>query len=1201
MPSKENNRIQTDPVFKAFFEKIDLGASEVTVSGLHGSAKSLLLSIVFRVSHRPLLVVSPELEDAKRLCRDLSQFLAASQIILFPPWDILSSDFFSSQREIELRRMKALHKLYQGEPLIYVMPLAAFLQKVAPRKSIEDCTRAIAIGDRLDRDEFAAGLEAGGYRRSAIAEEEGDYAIRGHVIDIYPPTLSGPVRLIFDGDEIESIKLFDAESQRTLPRGELVDFVLPPARELILTDASRNRALKNMRDRVNDLGLPRSVKDHLAEIIGNGLGASINPLFLPLFYDSVRAGDCSDEPGSSGPHGLEDLHSIVPRNAIFVLEDDSAVSLADERLESEIDHLLDKARSEGRFHPDKASLFVEDRQDLINRCSHLTRIRLQDLEILSTCGHEQASGFGPEQPSDVICFQTETHIGLKRDLAVGKEESVLAPLAAKMRLWIEQGNLITFQCAGDEELNRISHLLEKYNLPIRRTSETILPELEQHNSRGELILRDGKISAGFHFPALKFIMVSDEEIFGKKARRRKTKFASEGYFLRSFGELVEGDPVVHTEHGVGIYRGLKKLEIGGIENDFLWLEYLEGDKLFIPVDRLDQIQRYIGSDGQGTRIDKLGGNAWETAKRKARRSAEEIAHELVAIYAAREVMERDAFHAVDDYYEEFASTFEFEETPDQAKAIEEINDDMDDTKPMDRLICGDAGFGKTEIAIRAAFRAVMDGKQAAVLVPTTILAEQHNQTFRRRLEGYPIRIETLNRFKTRKEQAAIAEDITKGQIDIVIGTHRILQSDIAFKKLGLVIVDEEQRFGVNHKEKLKKLRTMVDVLTLSATPIPRTLELSLVGIRDLSIINTPPVDRQAIKTHVLEFDRDFIRDAIRRELSRGGQVFFLHDRVHSIHSMEKLVREIVPEARTVVAHGRMKPRELEEVMVKFIRKDHDVLISTTIIGSGIDIPSANTIIINRADRFGLSQLYQLRGRVGRSREAAFAYLIIPRGAVLAPDARKRLQVIKEFTEPGSGFRIAAQDLELRGAGNLLGASQSGHIAAVGYELYIQLLESTIRELKGEKPSAADEIRPEIHLGVPAFIPETFIPDMNRRLTLYKRISLAETEVDLADIRTEMEDTCGFVAPETENLLQVIDIRNRLKAVLAKKLDYDGKDILISFHGESVVDPSKIVKMTQKKSRKARFTPDLKLRIPAPGLTGTTIISEVKAVIGELIH
>jgi len=439
------------------------------------------------------------------------------------------------------------------------------------------------------------------------------------------------------------------------------------------------------------------------------------------------------------------------------------------------------------------------------------------------------------------------------------------------------------------------------------------------------------------------------------------------------------------------------------------------------------------------------------------------------------------------------------------------------------------------------------------------------------------------------------------QIDIVIGTHRILQSDIAFKNLGLVIVDEEQRFGVNHKEKLKKLRTMVDVLTLSATPIPRTLELSLVGIRDLSIINTPPVDRQAIKTHVLEFDRDFIRDAIRRELSRGGQVFFLHDRVHSIHSMEKLVREIVPEARTVVAHGRMKPRELEEVMVKFIRKDHDVLISTTIIGSGIDIPSANTIIINRADRFGLSQLYQLRGRVGRSREAAFAYLIIPRGAVLAPDARKRLQVIKEFTEPGSGFRIAAQDLELRGAGNLLGASQSGHIAAVGYELYIQLLESTIRELKGEKPSAADEIRPEIHLGVPAFIPETFIPDMNRRLTLYKRISLAETEVDLADIRTEMEDTCGFVAPETENLLQVIDIRNRLKAVLAKKLDYDGKDILISFHGESVVDPSKIVKMTQKKSRKARFTPDLKLRIPAPGLTGTTIISEVKAVIGELIH
>lgn len=1174
MSVKQKDRLHTNPELAAFFERIGRGAGEVHIGGLHGSAKSLFLSIALKRLGRPLVVVCPELQDARRICRDLSQFLGdEAQIMILPPWDLLSTEILSAQRENELQRMNALFKLIRGDRSIFIIPISAFLQKVAPKEAIEGYARKIAIGDMLDRDDLATHLESGGYRRTAIADEQGEYSIRGHVIDIFTPVAPNPFRLLFVGDELESIKEFDAESQRST--GELVDFILPPARELILTSESRDLAIKSMRDRTNELDLPRTVKDRLSEIIGNGLGESINPLFLPLFYSNGR-----------GPDGLMPVSEILPADAVLVIDDDMAVAPAEEKIEADLDRILTRAKEENRFYLPKESLFSE-KEDLLKACTHLEVVRMQDLEL----------GIGDDYDA-TIRFQSEGHVGLKREVTAGKEESALAPLVLKMRLWLDQGNLVAFLCSGEEEVNRISHMLEKYELPLTRSNRPLLTEVEGHNGRGALILMNGKLSAGFRFPALKLITVSDEEIFGKKIRRRKGKFASEGYFLKSFGELKEGDPVVHTEHGVGIYRGLKKLEIGGIENDFLWIEYMDGDKLFIPIDRLDMIQRYIGPDGQGARIDKLGGTAWENAKKRAKRSAEEIAEELVAIYAAREVMHREAFHPVDEYYEEFASAFEFEETPDQAKAIEEINLDMDDNKPMDRLICGDAGFGKTEIAVRAAFRAVLDGKQAAVLTPTTILAEQHFQTFKRRLEGYPIRIEVLNRFKTRKEQSRIAEAVGRGQVDILIGTHRMLQSDVEFKSLGLVVIDEEQRFGVNHKEKLKKLRTLVDVLTLSATPIPRTLELSLVGIRDLSIINTPPVDRQAIKTYVLEFDKETIAKAVRRELARGGQVFFVHDRINSIRGMDKFIRELVPEARTVVAHGRMKPHELENVMVKFIRKEYDILVCTTIIGSGIDISSANTIIINRADRFGLSQLYQLRGRVGRSKEEAFAYLLIPRGAVLAPDARKRLQVVKDFTEPGSGFRIAAQDLELRGAGNLLGASQSGHIAAVGYELYVQLLETTIRELKGEKPSAVDEIRPEIHLGLPAFIPEAYMPDKNRRLTMYKRISTAGSDADLAEIRAELEDTCGFVAAETENLLQVIALRNLLKPLLGKKLEYDGRNILLTFHKESPVDPEKIIRLTRK-TKRAKFTPDLKLHFPVEAAGEVDVLDAARKLISEL--
>jgi transcription-repair coupling factor (superfamily II helicase) len=594
----------------------------------------------------------------------------------------------------------------------------------------------------------------------------------------------------------------------------------------------------------------------------------------------------------------------------------------------------------------------------------------------------------------------------------------------------------------------------------------------------------------------------------------------------------------------------------------------------------------------------MGGASWDAVKERVKKSVRDVAKELVAVYAAREAMERKPFPPPDRTYEEFCSTFEYEETPGQARAIEDIHADMDDVKPMDRLICGDAGFGKTEVALRAAFRAAMDGKQTALLVPTTILTEQHFATFSRRLADFPIRVDALNRFRSPVEIKKTLADLLKGRVDIVVGTHRLLQKDVAFKNLGLVIIDEEQRFGVAHKEKLKKMRTLVDVIALSATPIPRTLHLSLTGIRDLSIINTPPEDRQPIKTYVLEFDEDVIRVGIEEELSRGGQVFFVHDRVRSIYGIAHLVQRLVPHARVGVVHGRMKPAEIEKAMALFIRREFDVLVCTTIIGSGLDIPSANTIFINRADRFGLAQLYQIRGRVGRGSEEASAYMLLPRGALLSRDALRRLQAIKEFSEPGSGFRIAHNDLEIRGGGNLLGLSQAGHISAVGYELYTELMEKAVREIQGASAPVEDSL-PEIQMGISAFLPEDYVQDVHQRLVLYKRISLAADPEDLQDIRAELADCYGPLPQTAENLLRVIGIRNLLVPLKAGKMGFDGKYFYIYFSETSPIDPARITALARKKIRDLRFTPDFRLFLPARPAGAPEILDQAEELLKML--
>lgn len=1199
----ENRKSPGDPVLRELLERLGRGEERIAVGGLEGSARAFFLALLFRQLHRPLLVISPTEKEAETCVRDLCLFLGEDQAFLLPSWDLLTTDMFAFQRETELARLEVLHRLVYGVPAVTVIPVRALMQKVIPRRVLEGYVEWISVGDIRERDELVRKLTEGGYGRVTLVEGKGEFSVRGNMIDLYPPSAPHPFRLEFFGDELESIRIFDEATQRSIR--ELAEFMLFPAREAILTPERRERAVRNIRRRSNALELPRAVKDKLAEMIATGLGSAVNPLFHSLFYDSGDRFQSCPPGGEICLHeeadcGLGTLFDYLPPAGLMVLDDPLAIAQEQEKIENDLDRFLLKAHDQERFHLEKEAAYLTSAEVSV-QIKEMKQLHLEGLAL----------GTGDEARSSVR-FQ------LERDIAIGattgteaEEAGLLLPLAEKIRGWLGEGERVVFVCGGQESMQRMGQLLARYDLPVRKAAAPFLDEWGQvlgfefqtaqiQNPRPDpiLLLRGGRISGGFHLPGMKLVILSEEEIFGKKVLRRRVRPAREGYFLKSFGELAEGDFVVHTEQGIGRYRGLQKLTAGGIENDFLLIEYQGNDRLYLPVDRIDQIQRYIGPDGFTPKVDKLGGSSWETVKERVKKSVREVAEELVSIYAAREVMDREAFAAPDRIYDEFCASFEFEETPDQAKAIEEIHVDMDGGKPMDRLICGDAGFGKTEVAMRASLRAALDGKQVAVLVPTTILAEQHHQTFSGRLKPYPLRVEVLNRFRTKAEQKEILDGLARGTVDIVIGTHRLLQKDVTFRNLGLVIIDEEQRFGVSHKEKLKKLRTLVDVLTLTATPIPRTLHLSLVGIRDLSIINTPPEDRLPVKTHVLEFNEEVIVDAIRRELARNGQVFFLHDRVRSIYTMARLVQKLVPEAKVGVVHGRMKPTEIEEAMARFVRREDNVLVCTTIIGSGLDIPTANTIIINRADRFGLAQLYQIRGRVGRSKEEAFAYLLVPKGAMLSRDAQKRLQVIMDFTEPGSGFRIASNDLEIRGAGSLLGISQSGHVSSVGYELYTELMEKAIREIKGE-PAPEEEPRPEIHLGIPAFIPESYMADEHRRLMTYKQVSLTANDDELAGIRAELLDCYGPVPSEVENLLAVIGIRNLLKGLKGRRMGYDGKAMSVFLQEKSPVDPARIIEMYRRKIRGVQLTPDLKLTIPMPGLEGSEILTRARDLLREL--
>ena len=1156
-------------------------------TGLRGAARALVAARLARgAAPAPALVLAPDAKSADRLLDDLVAFLGepppeeGGRVRPFPRTDTLPYDHHSPQPFVVAQRMDALYRLL-AEPaeLVLVAPITALALRVPTRDAVRARTVHLEVGQTIDRDALVERLVAAGYARMPLVEERGELAVRGGIVDLFPPHRRRPVRIELLGDEVESIREFDAASQRS--QEKLAHVAAPPPRELLLDRGFLVAHGEAIRVRAEAEGVPARAIDQLLDDLLRG--------HLPPGAEAL-APWIQPGAGLAGGPGLETVFDWLPADALVAVEEPEACRERLARFADEAAHGFAAAREAGRpaAPPDELLLAPDAVWEA------LARRRFVSLERLDV---EDAAG-PPRLP-----LRSSDHDELRRELARARaSDAALLPLVTRIEGWLRERWRIVLAASALSGAERLRQLLAEYGLDPRLVRDA--RPVSGWGRAGRVEVRVAAVSEGFALPGERFVLITEEEVFGPRERRRHHLSIRETAAIEGLGQLQPGDPLVHAEHGIGIYRGLVSLALRGagppVEGEFLRLEYEGGDRLFVPVHRLNLVQRYVGAEGHAPRLDKLGGQSWEKTRRQVKGSLRDMARELLSLHAARELAEGFAFSPRDRALEEFEAAFPYEETPDQHAAIEDVLADMQRPKPMDRLVCGDVGFGKTEVAIRAAFKAVSDGKQVAVLVPTTVLCAQHEETFRKRFEGHPVRIESLSRFRTPKAAKAVVEGLRTGAVDIVIGTHRLLQKDVAFRDLGLLVIDEEHRFGVADKERIKRLRKTVDVLTLTATPIPRTLQLAFAGLRDLSVIHTPPADRLSIRTQVARWSESLIREAILREVRRGGQVFFVHNRVHSIGEVAEMLARVVPEVRVVVAHGQMGERELEARMLRFLRGEADVLLSTTIIESGLDVPRANTMLVDRADHFGLAQLYQLRGRIGRSSQRAYCYLLV-RGAerTLTEEARRRLEAIQSFTELGSGFKLASLDLEIRGAGNLLGAEQSGNIAAVGFDTYMELLEETIEELRGQARTPA--VDPEIRLPVAARLPEDYVSDVSQRLVLYKRLASAPDEADVDRIRDELLDRFGPVPEETANLLAVIRLKIAARRLGVAAVDLAGDQIVLTAAETTRIDPRRLVNLLTHPTAGIRVAPNHRIYAQVTGdpRDPASLFGTAHALLGQL--
>jgi len=1142
-------------------EKTESGADAVRVAGLSGSARAYFWARFLSDFNRPCLVVLPSAGEAREFLKELRFFMSEQdpfdlalerRLHEIPPYDLTPLTGLSPQNAVVYRRLQALYSLISRDRPVVVTSMEVLSFKTLPKAAFVDALEYLEANEEADRDRLIRKLEITGYRRTPLVEEEGDYSVRGGVVDVFPPLYGMPIRLEFWGDHVESIRQFDPSSQRS--RRKLDALALLPATEVIM-DAQNLKLARSMGR------LPRQPEE--------GLNFPGREAWLNHFYPRLAS-----------------VFEYLPQGALVALFEPHRLASASEKMERQFQGDVEKFRSEagekGSPFPDVEGLYVPF-EEIDREYRRYQRVLLEQLDL------------DPAQES-AETIQVKGHFHSDDDLEVrlaGKGRVSLAPLAERVSQWLDLKASVVMVTRTRQQAGRLREILENYDVHVGG----IVENWADVPSGPGITLCLGRLPRGFRWPETGIYVVSEDEIFGpkrglgrkKEARRPKVRDWS------GFSQLQVGDLVVHEEHGIGRYGGLQKMQVQQKVNDFVLIEYKNNDKLYLPADRINILQKYLGPDGKHPRLDQLGGRSWNVAKEKAKKSVKIIAKQLVDLYALRKYRKGFSFSPPDNYFREFEASFEHEETRDQVNTIADVLEDMASEQPMDRLVCGDVGFGKTEVALRAAFKAFLDGKQVAVLVPTTVLAEQHYETFRKRMSPYSVRVAILSRFKARAEQSKIIAQVRSGKVDLLIGTHRMLQNDVRFRDLGLLIIDEEHRFGVKQKEKLKKYRAVVDVLALTATPIPRTLHMSFAGIRDLSIIETPPEDRLSIQSYLSPYDEDLVERAVEFELQRGGQVFFVHNSVQTIDQVADRLSRLMPHVRLAVAHGQMNERDLERTMIRFIHREIDVLVCTTIVESGLDIPAANTIIINEVDKLGLAQIYQLRGRVGRAKDKAFAYLLLSKDAELTSEAEKRLKALLDFSHLGAGLQLAMHDLKIRGTGNILGFAQSGQISAIGYEFYVKLIERGIAELKGEE--VPEDINPEINVDMPAFLPDEYVMDTDVRLDLYRRLSGLREKVELENMKEEIRDRFGAPPPEAENLFDLMSVRLLLQKLGIVKLDVGAHSLNLTFSQQNRVDTEKLLSLVQNRPGRFKLLSEDKLKIHTGSLS--SLSPEVEKAIEAL--
>ncbi len=1160
------------------------------VSGLRGSSSAWLSAITAKEGNCCCIV--PDEHLVSIFTQDLGLF-TDKHILSYPGHEIPPYTLLSPDQQITAARLATLYQLQERDSdYIMVTSIEALLRRVLPRELLSEVSEYLMAGEECDQDNLLSSLISLGYEKVALTQSVGNFSVRGGIIDIFPPPFrfdggeihEGPLRLDFFGDTIESLRSYDPFTQRSTR--EMADATLLPVSDILIDPVSisaRKEITQAFQVYGNNYGWDNDETVRIIERIKSGQRFAGMEFFLPLFYEGRKQKSSSV------------LDFLSTDTTLILIDPESIFQSLDitfERIEANYEAALKNNRP--ALAP--ANLFVNSKE-ISNRMDSFHQLLFTDF---------------PPEKTRTINVSTSNHQLLKQDIAIKRSKlGLLSPLTDQIFQWQSDGDRVVICCRSPRHTKNLAELLSKRNHDIELLESPLDPAALSLSSEEKLFLCNHPLSQGFSLIEQKLHLLSESELFGEMRLGGRGKRKKQLEDPIRFTELNDGDIVVHRDHGLGIYKGLSTVEFQSIINDFMLIEYRDGDKLYLPVDRLNLITKYEGLSDRQPKIDKLGSQSWRATKSKIKKEVWKVAQELLHIYAQREIREGRQFSPPGSLFNELEKSFAFDETPGQEKAINDVLDDLTSINPMDRLICGDVGYGKTEVAVRAAFKVVEDGFQAAILVPTTVLAEQHVKTFKERFKGFPVNIECINRFRTPAQQRRILKDLGRGAVDIIIGTHRLLSNDVHFHNLGLLVIDEEHRFGVAHKEKVKKMRAEVDILTLTATPIPRTLQMSLLNIRDLSLISSPPEHRRPVKTFVARYDDLVIKEAVSKELRRKGQLFFVHNRVKSIHKVAATIQKLVPEARIAVAHGQMKGRDLEEIMVSFVNKEIDVLVSTTIIESGLDIPSANTIIINRADMLGLAEIYQLRGRVGRSSTQSFAYLLVPSVDSLSRDSRDRLRALMDCSELGGGFKLAMSDLQIRGGGNLLGVSQSGNIAAIGYDLYLDLLQKTVADLKArasreDHEKQKDDIDPEINLQVSAYIPATYIPDISQRYITYRRMAALTTtsEEILEDLKDELVDRYGNLPMETINLFRIITLKKQLADLRIHKLEKGRGTLVFSFSDDTPISPEMLLTYLQRHSNRRkdampRLTPEGRLIISKKMISTEQIFGAITATLNDL--